>query len=124
MIVRMRIGWLLMMTAILHMLLGVLLFWQPLQDMVDAGIINSITPHYDRGMIFWFLLFGALLLLLGHMTQWMQTHFGVIPESLGWGLFGLAVVGIIVMPVSGFWVVLPQAYLIIRVARTNRSSTV
>ena len=104
-------GRLLMGTALVHMLLGIVLFWQPVRNIVMSGVINGITPHYDRGMVFWFLFFGVLLWILGQTTQWMETKYNDLPRSLGWGLLGLAVVGILFIPISGFWLVLPQAYL-------------
>lgn len=109
-----------MATAVLHMLLGIVVFWQPLQAIVMSGVINSITPHYDRGMVFWFLLFGGLLWLLGHMTQWIETRYSDVPRSLGWGLLGIALIGILVMPVSGFWLVIPQAYLLLKTVGSTK----
>lgn len=119
MLLQRKIGQLLKGTAVVHMLLGIVLFRHSVEAIVAAGVINSITPHYDRATIFWFLFFGALLWILGQTTQWMETVYNDVPHSLGWGLLILAVVGILLIPLSGFWLVLPQAYLILRRAKAS-----
>lgn len=112
--VRRYSGYLLMLTAVLHMLLGLLLFWQPLRAMLQAGLFNSIAAEASRGMAFWFLLFGMLLFLVGQSMQWSLAQCGRVPRSVSWGLLGIALVGCVVMPVSGFWLVIPQVWLLLR----------
>lgn len=111
--IRQHLGHLLMLTAAIHVALGVLLFYAPLLDIIQSGVFNSITPHYDRGMVVWFLLFGAVLFLLGQSAQWIIRSGMALPESVGWGLLLIAVLGGVLLPVSGFWLVLPQALFII-----------
>ncbi len=110
------IGPLLMATAVLHTVVGFIFFAVPLADVMRAGVLNAVDPHYDRAAAIWFLLFGALLWLLGMLAQWSVQQTGTVPASLGWGLAILGLVGVVLMPVSGFWLVLPQAYIILRVA--------
>ncbi len=111
-----QLGRLLMATALIHNALGLALFWRPLRDMAGAGLFNSVAPHYDRAAVFWFLMFGVLLWLLGYVAHWSLTQHGTVPAGLGWGLLALGVVGCVILPVSGFWLVLPQAYGLIRAA--------
>jgi hypothetical protein len=42
---------------------------------------------------------------------------GRLPAFLDWSLLALGAAGVILMPVSGFWVVLLQAVMMIVVAR-------
>lgn len=114
---RHRSGVLLQATAIGHNLLGVILFWRPLQAMLSAGMFNSVVPHPERAAVFWFLLFGALLWVLGTLTNWAERMYHDLPRSLGWGLLAIALMGILALPVSGFWLVLPQAYLVLRASK-------
>lgn len=109
-----KVGIFLMATAVIHTAIGFALFAQPWLDIWNAGILNSIDPHYDRATAFWFAFFGVLLWMLGQLVQWVQNRFGELPHSLGWWLMGLGVAGAAFMPVSGFWLVLPQAALILR----------
>lgn len=110
------IGSLLIATAVLHTVVGFILFAVPLADVMRAGVLNAVDPHYDRAAAIWFLLFGALLWLLGMLAQWSVQQTETLPASFGWGLALMGLVGVLLMPISGFWLVLPQAYIILRVA--------
>jgi Family of unknown function (DUF6463) len=46
-----------------------------------------------------------------------------LPPFLGWSLLALGVGGVILMPASGFWLALPQAVLMLVVARQGCSGT-
>jgi Family of unknown function (DUF6463) len=54
---------------------------------------------------------------LGGLIHWARAGTGRLPAFLGWSLLALGAAGVILMPVSGFWVVLPQAVMMIVVAR-------
>lgn len=110
-----KIGILLMATAALHTVVGIVIFYQPMLDMLRAGLFNTVVPpYYDRGLATWFIFFGALLWMLGQLVHWVEKKYGELPHALGWGLLSMGIVGIIFMPDSGFWLVLPQAALILR----------
>ncbi|SDX35520.1 hypothetical protein SAMN04488069_101117 [Hymenobacter psychrophilus] len=104
-------------TGILHMLLGVAVFTGPARSIWQAGIWNSIAHDYSRATFLWFSCSGALLLLLGYLMHWVLQQ-RPLPRALGGGLAALALAGGIIMPVSGFWLVLIQAGLILRGPRT------
>jgi len=57
----------------------------------------------------WFILAGLMMFLLGLSFQHMPTK----PLSVGLLLLGIAVVGIPLLPRSGFWFLLPPAIAII-----------
>lgn len=109
----------LMATGIGHALLGLVLFREPLAAILRDGIANTIRDgQYDREAAFWFLLFGPACFLLGqlvnhaieHRDQWL---FALV----GWNLIAIGGVGALIMPVSGFWILLVIAPLVFRVAR-------
>lgn len=114
------IGLLLMGTAVLHTAVGLLVFGGILADIGRAGIWNAIDPHYDRATAVWFLLFGFILFLLGMLVQWVEQQTGTLPHSLGWGLLLIGVMGVVLMPVSGFWLIFPQAYWVLRPSPTQQ----
>lgn len=66
--------------------------------------------HALRGAVVWFLLFGAPLALLAILVRPLQqaVQWRAL-RHLGWGLIALAALGVSLMPVSGFWLVLPPA---------------
>ncbi len=115
-------GYLLIGTGMIHNVLGVLLFWEPLLDMIQSGLFNAIAEQYDRGLVFWFLFFGFLLMVLGRVLSRMTADDSASARLIGWSLLALALAGIVIMPVSGFWLILPQAWLLLR--RTNITSGV
>ncbi len=110
------IGPLLMATAVLHTVIGLMLAAQPLLDVVQDGFFNAVDPYFDRMAAIWFLLFGVLLFLLGLFVQWALQETGRLPASVGWGLLITSVVGVVLMPVSGFWLVIIEAAIMLRIA--------
>ena len=110
------IGRWLLAVAALHTLFGLLAFPQVLQQLWQLGVVNSVGADPLRGAVVWFLLFGAPLALLA----WVLTPLERRPDSapllrqLGWGILLVAVLGIVLMPASGFWLVLPAAIALIR----------
>jgi hypothetical protein len=116
------IGSLLMTTAVLHELVGIYFYATPLTHIVQDGIFNSIAKsatevYFDRDAAFWFLVTGALLFVIGYLVHWVIAQLGTLPPALGWSLLGLSVAGVVLMPLSGFWLVLIQAMWITRVGR-------
>jgi hypothetical protein len=112
-----RIGYVLIAIAVLHTIVGLILFSQPLNDVFQAGIFNSInTP--TRAAAFWFFVFGAMLAAFGGMTQWLLNTIGTLPRFWGWSLLAVCLAGVIFVPVSGFWLGLLPAVAMIRQSGT------
>ena len=125
------VGPLLMATGVLHLVSGFVFYPGPLFAIAGDGFLNAVEPDvafstFDRlaaFAAFWYMIFGVMLLMLGGLTHWAQAQTGTLPALLGWSLLALGVVGVIVMPASGFWLALPQAVLMLVVARQGRSRT-
>lgn len=100
-------GRLTMWIALLHTFVGLWIFWKPLTDITQAGVFNSIEPHWDRGAAIWFMLWGVVLYMLGALVQWSYTKLQELPHFLGWSSLALSVLGGCLMPSSGFWLMLP-----------------
>ena len=101
-------------TGIIHNLIGFYMGKKVLFEIFNSGIINSINNEMDRNAIFWFLFSGFMMMLLGKlMSDFVEEGQKALPVSLGYYLLGLTIIGCIMMPVSGFWLVVPQAILII-----------
>ncbi|MBD0379553.1 DUF6463 family protein [Paenibacillus sedimenti] len=108
-------GWMLEWTSYIHTAIGLLLFWKPVSDMVKAGVWNSVDLAIDRSNAFWFLFSGVLLWIIGRMLRWLTRKQGIpIPRFVGWQLLIFSIVGAICMPISGFWVVIPQGIYILK----------
>lgn len=114
---RKHVGTMLLATGVLHTAVGLLVYRQPVLDIVGAGRWMSVTGDRGREAAFWFLLFGVVLMMFGQFVRWALRHAGTLPASLGWSLLALGLLGVAFMPDSGFWLVLPQAWLVFRIAR-------
>lgn len=116
----------LMVTGIGHALLGLVLFRAPLAAIWRDGIANTIRDgQYDREAAFWFLLFSPACFLLGQLVNHANQHrdrwlFALV----GWNLIAIGGVGALIMPVSGFWILIAIAPLVFRLARNTAAGAV
>ncbi|NOU94368.1 hypothetical protein GC093_14230 [Paenibacillus sp. LMG 31456] len=110
-------GEMLAWTAALHTVVGIVVYWKQIADIASDGFINAIEPqlHANRAAAFWFLSFGLLLFMLARLMNWLIRVKGTdVPKFVGVHLLVLSLIGVFFMPVSGFWLVIPQAVVIIR----------
>ena len=108
-------GILLFATGILHCIVGVAVGKDYLWGIAKEGFFN--TAHEDdlsRGLAFWFLICGVVIIILGHLLHYyIKKEQQPAPKLLGYWLLGLGLIGGIIAPVSGFWLFIPQALIII-----------
>ena len=120
-------GRLLWLIALGHALVGIALFRAPLAAMFRDGLVNSIDPRVlgdaaeaygGRSTAFWFLLFSPALFMLGQIANRAVARgdAGVL-RIIGWHLLALGVVGVIIMPVSGFWTLIAVSPFLLNAAR-------
>lgn len=117
-------GNLLIATGVLHNLIGFVMGWSVLTDIVRSGFINSINEQMDRNAVFWFLFGGFTMIMLGKLMQDYLEADWQLPKWLGLSLLALSLIGCIMMPVSGFWLVVPQAILILNTHKKRRGHLV
>lgn len=122
-------GPLLMATGALDVLYVFVFHFRQLAAIAGDGFFNTVDPNvafstFDRETAFWHLMFGAMAIVLGRLIHWSQSRAGTLPSFLGWSLLAVGVAGVILMPVSGFWAVLPQAVMMILVSRRGDARTV
>jgi len=104
------IGHWLMAVALLHTLVSALLFGPTLQAMWRQGLFKTVGGDALRGAVSWFVLFGFLLALLAlAITALERQQQNQALRRLGWGTLTLTVLGLLLMPFSGFWLALPAA---------------
>lgn len=64
------LGPLLIVTGIGHAMLGLVLFCEPLTEMVAEGVLDAIrNGQFDRQVAFWFMLLGPACALLGRLVM-------------------------------------------------------
>ncbi len=111
-------GLFLVITGIIHTVVGLIMAKDIYLAMLRDRLYNSVGEDYSRNTAFWFLLFGFLLILLGQTMQYyIKKEQKPSPLFLGYWLLAIGVVGCFIMPASGFWLVLPQSMIIILAKR-------
>ena len=108
----------LMLTGVIHNVIGLIMAWPILLDIHQDGWFNTIESsagiHYDRSAILWFLLVGFFWMLLGYlMHAWLKQLNKPLPSILGYGFILLGGVTCILLPASGAWLFLPQGVVIV-----------
>ena len=100
----------LLAVALLHTLAAAVMFTPQWQILWQRGVFNAVADDMPLGAAVWFLLFGAVLALLAwEVTALESSQPAVALRPMGWCLLALVLAGVVLMPVSGFWLVLPPA---------------
>jgi len=103
-----------------HTLLGVVVFNKQLISIAERGVFNSVLGDAMTALAAWFIFFGAALFICGLAVDAIEkSPSNPLPKSLGWSLLALTVVGVCLMPASGFWLAFPPAIAIL--ARKSNS---
>jgi hypothetical protein len=107
-------GIFLLATGILHTIISIILEKHVYYEIIKDGFINVIGDNYERAFAFWFLICGLLIIIFGVVLhQYIRKEQRAAPAFLGYSILLLSVLGCLVEPVSGFWLFIPQALIII-----------
>lgn len=108
------VGRWLMGVSVIHTLFAVVVFGDVLQSIVGRGVFDTVGTDPMLGAVARFVLFGAALFICGLAVSALEeARSGVLPKSLGWSTLGLAILGVALMPASGFWLAFPPAIAIL-----------
>lgn len=115
-------GYWLIVTSIIHVLVGLLIFAEPLAEIARNGWFNTVAPdpfnpYYDREDAFWFMIAAPFLLIVGQLCVWAQARQISLPAFLSWILLAIALFGCFLEPISGFWLLIPPSILILAASR-------
>ena len=101
--------------SVLHTLFGILAFAPVLGRMMGVGFWNSVGSNAMHGAVAWFLISGGFMLTSGlAIDAFEQGNHGYPLNAVGWILLAVTLFTIILMPVSGAWLLLPPAIAMIR----------
>ena len=107
-------GIFLIATGILHTIVAIALGKDVFLEIIQDGVINVTSQDFTRAFAFWFLVCGFFVILLGQVLHhYIKKEQKPVPLFLGYSMLVLTIFGCIVEPVSGFWLFLPQALIII-----------
>lgn len=114
-------GIFLVVTGVIHTIYALLMGKEAFAEMFRNGLINSASDNYSRAFALWFLVCGIILILWGQTLQYyIKKEQKPAPLFLGYSILVFAVAGCIVEPISGFWLFLPQALIIIAANKKSR----
>ncbi|MEJ6001412.1 DUF6463 family protein [Paucibacter soli] len=111
---RVWMGHWLLGVAALHTAFALVVFAQVYRDVLARGLINTVGRDPMVAAAVWFLLFGFVLALQAlAITPLERAGAQRALRVQGWGLLGLALLGVALMPDSGFWLAFPPALLML-----------
>jgi len=108
------IGRSIVVIGILHTIVGLIGLRSILAVLLNEGIVNTVNQQPEREMAFWCLFFGFLVIVFGGLIDWCEAQEVKLPLFLGWGLLTIAVMGAMIMPISGFWLLIIPSIGVIR----------
>ena len=96
-----------------HTAVAMMFFGNIYSEIIANGLFNTVTSE-KIGLSVWFLLFGFLLFIVSLLISVIEKNETLeIPNIIGVSLLILTTLGVVLMPVSGFWLVYPAALAII-----------
>ncbi len=113
-----------MAVAVIHNIYAVVVFGGDYVSLYENNVIDSVrTAHV--GLAVWFFLFGQVLFLVGLlMLKLEQANSGNIPKSIAYNLLAFTMIGVVLMPVSGFWLMFPPIITVLLSKTTVENSKV
>lgn len=113
-------GILLSATGIIHTIVAITQEWNIYKELFFDGLINSIGNNMHKALSFWFLTIGVILIMFGQSLQYyINKEQKPAPLFLGYSLLVFSILGCFVVPISGFWLFIPQALIIILTKRKH-----
>ena len=98
------IGKALIVVGILHVFLGIGMYWEAWSAMAGDYFFNSIMESLDRQNAFWFTNLGVPIIAMGHyINDFAVRNRKAAPGATGLWLAGIGISGLIFVPVSGYW---------------------
>jgi len=124
-------GLLLIITGVVHNLIGVVLGWDFLLAIAGDGIWNTMaTPiteltQHTRAELLWFLMLGFTWMMLGaKFHDDIKKYQQPLSKTWGWLMLAQGVVVAFVFPQTGAWLFIPQGLIIIFATSNTQPVTV
>lgn len=105
------IGKWVMFVAIGHTAVASLFFGSAYRELAADGFYNSVKSA-KTGFAVWFALFGVILFVVGMLISTIEKNGLQVSNSVGVVLLLLTIAGVVLMPVSGFWLMFPAIFAI------------
>jgi hypothetical protein len=122
---RALVGPALLVIAVIHILTTPLFYGDSVASIIDAGVLGAVDADPAlvdlRSASFWYLVAGIGLAFVGADVTWIERRWGQAPPHVGWLLLVLGCVGVVLMPVSPFWLFFGVAAMVAHSHRTRRA---
>jgi hypothetical protein len=93
--------------GVIHLSFGLSFMHDTLALLWSEGLWNTVNGQPPREAVFWFLCTGVVLLIVGVLVNQVECEGIGIPRFVTWTFAGLVMVGVVVMPISGIWLLIP-----------------
>lgn len=93
--------------GMIHLSFGLAFMHEVLTLLWSERLWNTVNGQPPREAVFWFLCTGIMMLIVGVLVHQVEREGLTIPRFVIWSFAGLVVVGVIVMPISGIWLLIP-----------------
>ena len=114
-----KIGISIIIIGILHVCLGFVKYQTSFMNIFSQSVFNSIKTHEEK-LAFWFTFCGIIFMLLGYLIYLLEKHQIKIPKRFSWSFLASTILGVIILPVSGFWILLIPSILIVITSYAKR----
>jgi Family of unknown function (DUF6463) len=106
-------GYWLIAIGVIHVIGDIVYYLKPWSDIFHNGVFNAVDPYFDRGAAFWMLMLSPFIFTLSQFCFWAEEHNVRLPSFMGWNLLTTSAFGVFLMPISGFWLLIPPSIFII-----------
>ena len=106
----------------IHSLFGFAFMRGTLGVLWSEGLFNTVNGQPNREATFWFLCTGFLLLIVGVLVDNVEKRGLAVQSFVNWTFVVLTVTGVVVMPISGIWLLLPPVVGLVFRWKNTRSS--
>jgi hypothetical protein len=103
----------LLAVAVIHTAFALLVFHAELLAILRAGFVDAIGEDPTRAAVAWFTLFGGVLAAAAVAVDELEQR-GAPLRRAGLALLPLVILGLLWMPASGLWLVLPAIAFMVR----------
>jgi Family of unknown function (DUF6463) len=110
------VAWFVFALGVVHIVFGLVRFRAPLAEIIAAGFVDQFKHSELRRTAFWFLIFGPLVMLAGHVgvRAVAMGDLGLL-RILGFYMLAIGLVGVLAFPKSPFWGALIASPLLLAV---------
>ncbi|GAB2648591.1 DUF6463 family protein [Kribbella swartbergensis] len=113
--------------ALIHVLTTSFFYGDSVRSILAGGVLGAVDEDPGlatlRGAAFWYLTSGLFLGLVGSMVLAAERRGDGAPRGFAWVMLVAGAWGVLLSPVSGFWLFFPIAWLARRTSTHRHART-